>query len=497
VSAVKNGAVVRRLVVALGFAVAALATRSASANGRYPAANHVVVAPSDPRTLFLRATFGFLLSRDSGANWDWICEQAVGYAGQQDPAVGLTASGSLLSGSFEGLSISLDGGCGWSFATGGLQNVVDLAVRPDTPHQALAVTNAFAGTADGGNVYRSQVWSTADDGAHWTALAGTIDPSLVLVTIEVAASDPQRIYLSGRRGAKYSGTGVLLVSVDGGATFNPQMVALDPTMESDPYIAAVDPMHADIVYLRTDGMPTSRLLVTADAGKTFSTKYTGGTMLGFALAPDGSKVYLGGAADGLQVASTTDFAFRQTSTVPVQCLRTSGNTLYVCSDELSAGFTLGASIDDGATITPALHTTGIRGPLTCPPSSSAAACAASWPALQQQLGATAPPPPADAGTSPEAGEATDGAAAGDAEASGDAAADGGAVMAPAQNVQGPGCRCLAAGAHPARGGGAALAIAALCIALGLRALRVISPGGGGAARSARPRAPRRDRRERR
>jgi hypothetical protein len=34
--------------------------RAASANGRYPAANQVVVAPSDPQTLLLRATFDFL-----------------------------------------------------------------------------------------------------------------------------------------------------------------------------------------------------------------------------------------------------------------------------------------------------------------------------------------------------------------------------------------------------------------------------------------------------
>ena len=47
-----------------------------------------------------------------------------------------------------------------------------------------------AGTSDAGNVYRSQVWTTADDGAHWEALGAPIDPSLVLVTIEVAASDP-------------------------------------------------------------------------------------------------------------------------------------------------------------------------------------------------------------------------------------------------------------------------------------------------------------------
>jgi hypothetical protein len=444
-----------RLAAALGVAALALAARPASANGRYPAANQLVVAPSAARTLLLRATFGFLLSHDGGATWDWICEDAVGYAGQQDPAVGITASGNLLSGSFEGLSVSLDGGCNWGFATGGLQNVVDLAVRPDAPHQAVAVTNAFAGSGDAGNVYRSQVWATTDDGAHWAALGAPVDPSLVLVTIEVAPSDPQRIYLSGHRGAKYSGSGVLLVSIDGGSSYTQRTVPLDAATESDPYVAAVDPKNADLVYLRTEGMSTSRLLVTADAGKTFSTKYTGGAMLGFALSPDGSKVFLGGATDGLQVAAISDYAFRQTSTVPVQCLRTSGDTLYVCSDELSAGFTVGASVDDGATIAPTLHVANVRGPLGCPASSSTAACVASWPALQQVLGGIAAPPPADAG------EASDGQAPpSDAQTSEDAADAGSATPAPAS-----GCHCNAAGAPPrTAAAGAVLVVLALCLA---------------------------------
>jgi hypothetical protein len=477
VKAVKYRAATRRLVSALGVAAVASCAREAGANGRYPAANQVALAPSDPRTLLLRATFGFLLSRDGGATWDWICEDAVGYAGQQDPAVGITASASLLSGMFEGLAVSLDEGCDWSFAPGGLQNVVDLAVRPDAPHQAVAVTNAFAGSSDAGNVYRSQVWTTADDGAHWAALGVPIDPSLVLVTIEVARSDPQRIYVSGHRGAKFSGSGVLLVSINAGAGYTERTVALDATNESDPYVAAVDANNADLVYLRTGGGSTGRLLVSADAGKTFSAKYSGGAMLGFALSPDGSKVYLGGATDGLQVASTADYAFRQTSAVPVQCLRTSGSTLYVCSDEMTAGFTLGASTDDGAMISPVLHVQNVRGPLACAPSSSTAACVASWPSLQQVLGGIATPPPGDAGAPTDAASAKDAADASEGQggadaqvttdaqattdAQGSASDAGGPSPAPAAAS---GCHFGVAAAPAAASEGAALVVAALYLA---------------------------------
>jgi hypothetical protein len=253
---------------------------------------------------------------------------------------------------------------------------------------------------------------------------------------------------------------VLLVSTNGGTSYTEQAIALDAANESDPYVAAVDPGNADVVYVRTGGGSTSRLLVTTDAAKTFAAKYSGGAMLGFALSPDGSKVYLGGAVDGLQVASSTDYVFRQTSTVPVQCLRTSGSTLYVCSDEMTAGFTLGASADDGATIAPALHVANVRGPLACAPSSSTGACAAEWPALQQVIGGIAPPPPpADAGSVLDAGLANDAGDAGDAGA-------GASMPAPVS-----GCHCHAAGAsrtehgeEDGRGCAVMLAVAALSLA---------------------------------
>ncbi|WP_198104559.1 hypothetical protein, partial [Clostridioides difficile] len=71
--------------------------------------------------------------------------------------------------------------------------------------------------------------------------------------------------------------------------------------------------------------------------------------------------------------------------IAVQCLRTSGTTVYACSNEVS-GFILGASDDDGATFTPKLHLATIRGAIACAASAPAAACAADWPALRDSLG---------------------------------------------------------------------------------------------------------------
>ena len=432
----------RVLTVAASCTVACLLCATpAHANGRFPATNQLVVAPNDPTTLVLRTTFGVLISRDRGSHWDWICEKAVGYGGQtEDPALGITGNRTIIAGTFEGLAASTDTGCAWSFAGGELAQkiVVDVVVRPDAPSVAFALSNKFKVVNDAGDpTYDSHVYTTSNDGAAWATLGAAIDPTAVLETIEIAASDPHRIYVSGFRGAGANVKGLLFVSTDDGATWTTRDVPLDPANEHAPFLAAVDPKNADRVYIRTSGSASSRLLVTNDAGMTFTPVFTGTQLAGFALSADGSKVYVGGPKDGLSVASTSDFRFTKTSSVAVQCLRTSGTTLYVCSNEVS-GFILGASEDDGATIAPTLHLATIRGPLTCPASTPGAACAADWPTLRDSLGLL----PTD-----------------------DAGADAG--TAPVSTSKSCGCRAVPAGS----GWLATIAAAILLLALGVRKRR--------------------------
>lgn len=57
----------------------------ARANGRFPEANHVFVSATDPQRVLLRVTFGLLVSIDGGKRWGWVCEQALGVRGIEDP----------------------------------------------------------------------------------------------------------------------------------------------------------------------------------------------------------------------------------------------------------------------------------------------------------------------------------------------------------------------------------------------------------------------------
>jgi hypothetical protein len=154
----------------------------------------------------------------------------------------------------------------------------------------------------------------------------------------------------------------------------------------------VDPSNIERVYVRSSGIVsggTSRLTVIDNASTTptfttvqifeveaaMSGEMTG-ELLGFALSPDGSKVYVGTKEDGLWMASSSDLKFTKKSSKVVQCLATRGNELWACSAAVS-GFIAGVSTDDGATFTAKLPLIGaLSGPIACTPNEAGAACKA-------------------------------------------------------------------------------------------------------------------------
>jgi Sortilin, neurotensin receptor 3, len=366
------------------------ASTQALANGRLPAANQLVVAPDNAQTMLLRTTFGFLFTTDTGTTWNWLCEPAIPCQGQQDPAVALLNGGVVLSGQIEGLATSPDLGCSWSFVQGtSQQQVIDVA-RTRDGSSAVAIKNVFASTTDAGVLlYDTEVLQTSDTGKTWQPLTGVVDPTLVIDTLDTAPSDPHRVYITGAVYGQDHAT--MLVSKDGGQSYAPYTIPFI-TNELGAFIAAVDPNVEDTVYVRTLaldpklGTQMSRLLVSTDGGQTFTQEWTGDKMLGFALSADGSRVYVGSTLDGLMVASTSDFAFTQTSSHQIQCLTMVGTTLYACGNEAESGFILGSTTNEGASFTPLLKFETIHQPLSCPATSSACQCINEWPAQAEQLG---------------------------------------------------------------------------------------------------------------
>ncbi len=484
----------RRLGLAILGVAVLLTSRYAAANGRYPASNQIVfsanASSSVPDVLVVRATYGLLVSRDGAATWQWLCEGALGVPAVsiEDPSIALTASQALVVGLVEGLDVSADLGCRFDCAAAppAGTSIVDLVVRPDAPDTVLALSSSYVfgegGTTGGAATLDTRIFESTDDGAHWTQLGVPLDPSVVVTTIDVAKSDPQRIYVSGTRGFGETRSASLFVSSDAGMSWTERPMPFDPTREVAVFIGAVDPSSPDRVYVRSSGQ--SRLFVTSDGGKSFAIPLTlQGQMLGLALAPDGSKVYAGSEEDGLFVGKATagaaggdaGFTFEKTSSVHVQCLATHGSELWACSDEAS-GFLVGASMDDGAHFSPRLQSSRITGsvacaadvggPFACGADANASLCAgAAFEAVCSTLGGCGLEGGAgDAGANEVEADDAGPRGSGAAGAAGAAGADAGTVSGPAT--------ASSCGFSTSAGGGAA-GIAASCalVAVALRRRR--------------------------
>lgn len=382
-----------KVSLAAALAAALAYAAPAGANGRFPASNAVVFAPNDPKLVVVRVTFGLLVSRDGGESWSWVCERAVGFSGIEDPTYAITPSGAIVGATFEGLAVSRDGGCSWAFAEGkGKNALVDVAMRPDGTLVGIAST--YDRTIDGGFLYKNEIVVSRDDARSFEAVGAALDPSLLLESVEVAPSDPKRIYLTAVRGEGKTRTGVFLVSEDDARTWKEHPIALAPG-ELAVYLGPVDPKRPGRAYLRTSGAPEAdtRLLVTDDAGKTLREALkVKGPMNGLAITPDGARVFAGGREAGVFTAAADRLAFDKTSSVEVSCLGATADVLWACSSERS-GFFVGASTDRGAQFTPRLHLEQLRGPLACVEGSSVAKeCVAEWPKLRRELGLDFAPP---------------------------------------------------------------------------------------------------------
>jgi hypothetical protein len=424
------------------------------ANGRFPSAGQLIVDPTNGAHIVVRTTFGLLQTFDAGATWTWLCEGAVSPDGFQDPEVIFTSGGRIGIGLPDGLAIGERDGCTWTRAAGLTgDDVIDLVVSGSDPATAYAAAVVRVNGAFNGSIARTS------NGVTWSAV-GALLPDTYPLTIEIAASRPQRLYLGANDGNLE--TGLIDVSDDAGVTWR---VHDSPGGVDAVYVSAVDPDDADRVYVRSYS-PQSNLYVSEDGARTWTTIFESAVpLLGFALSPDGRQIALGGAgglailarterADGGSDASTQVdgdggggglYTVVATNPLPVSCLAWTAGGLFACADEISAGFTIGVSRDDGRTFAPMLHLAELT-PVACAAGTSGALCAGEWCATATVIGASCT---VDAAT--------------------DTARDGGGPTATSAS----GCACDVASHETSRGSPRpALAVVALlvgCALLGRRA----------------------------
>jgi MYXO-CTERM domain-containing protein len=380
-------------------------TSPVAANGRFPRGQRLLEDPADSSHLVLSATYGILTSADRGQSWYFICETSFAELGAEaDPMVALTPDGGLVASLYSNLSVAGPDACDFTptLADGRYLAVPDFAAAPDRPEQLLAAVVA----TPTGEPPTHQLHVSSDSGQSWNELVAALPNDLkLLATVDVAPSDPDRIYVSG---LGPDDEGVLLRSDDAGQTFEVLALPTDASNVETPYIAAVYPQDADAIYVRTDAWifdpsdgiswASDALLYSDDGGETFQELLRApGKLLGFALAPDGSEVLAGygdpvegggrlvdGQSLGIYRAPAGSSAFEKVFASSVSCLTWTGEGVYVCGSQAELGFALGltqpAELDaaDFPNFEPLLSLPDVSGPLDCPECTSGARCAQEW-----------------------------------------------------------------------------------------------------------------------
>jgi uncharacterized protein (TIGR03382 family) len=341
-----------------GLAVLASARRAA-ANGAFPDSEAVLLPADRPEQIVLSTNFGLIISDDGGATWQWSCERpetsmASAYAQGAPPG------DHLFSRSLDvGLAVSDDDSCSWHRAGGALASAIASDAFPDPTAAAhvLAIVGAAAGVAaavhestDGGNTFAAAPLYVAPAGAD-------------LLGVEIARSDPRVIYLTMATPGPHP---MLVRSDDAGAhwaTFD-----IQPSIGArSARIIAVDPVDANVIYLRVAGPGVELLAVSRDGGMTFATPITlsGGTLSAFARLASGTVLVAGlvpgegGTTSGVAWRSGDGgLTFDDWTLAPMPRLRALAErdgTLILAGSNYTDGWALALSNDEGRTIQPLMR----------------------------------------------------------------------------------------------------------------------------------------------
>ncbi|MGN6104425.1 MAG: WD40/YVTN/BNR-like repeat-containing protein [Kofleriaceae bacterium] len=383
-------------------AAALLVPSLAIANGRPPLTNGIFFQPSDPKAIYVRATFGLLVSHDDGCTFRWVCEQAIGYTGQFDPKYAAAADGTIFATTYEGLRVSRDSGCTWETATAELPkgdpgriadvwiDALDIAPNGD-------VWVATAESARPNNVYRST------DNGRTFAPRGMLSPTIWWKSVKAAPTDAQRVYVTGYQVAGVplpdGGTAPPIAhferSDNAGETWTSSPLA-NVAFGSTPilYVAGVDPTNADVLFLTSAGANPpngDRLYRSTDGGATFSEVLATSASIHDVVFHRG-KVVVATLAGGSFESTDAGATFGPLNNPPqLGCLGARGDELIGCGANWQPDFKAVARSSDGATWDKVFRFVELAGPLKCNAGTTTQeVCDPMWPSLQQQFGATGP-----------------------------------------------------------------------------------------------------------
>ncbi len=348
------------------------------ADGAFPDELSVYLPGNAPNRIMLGATFGLVITEDSGANWRFVCEYFI--TRNQSDIVNfykLGSDGAVLAISLVHLWRTTDGGCTWTQASGSVSSlaVTDAFIDPNDPTFVVAI---------GSNATGSGLYPSHDGGLTFGPAIYGPTPSL-LVSIEIASTQGT-IYATQ---VDASNNSYLLKTADSGGHWTRQQLPV--STGTQPRIMAIDPADANKVYLRlfNFGASTDEVAITTNGGLTLTTPIAlSGTttyLSSFLRAAD-SSVYVGTTNGDLYVEAPGATTFTRRSGPLTRCLgqRPGSSRIYACGDGSVDGYNLGYSDDGATTFQPLMSFRQIAGPLTCPAVNDT--CASWYALLLQTLG---------------------------------------------------------------------------------------------------------------
>jgi uncharacterized protein (TIGR03382 family) len=377
-----------------------LATATASANGRAPATNGVFFAPGDPHTIWVRTTFGPLVSHDDGCTFYWLCEQNIGYAGQFDPKYRIATDGTIFASTFSGLRVSHDGGCSFTTATDSLP-VGDPGRIADIWIDALDIGptgEIWAATAESGKP--NDIYKSTDNGATF-APTGMQSPTVWWKSVTVAPDDAKTVYITGYQvagtfddGGQMPPTAHFVTTTDDGLHWTESALA-GVAYGSTPllYVTGVQPgtPTTTLVYSSGANPPGGDLLYrTTDGGVTFQQVLATTDPIRDVIYRDAMTVLVATVAGGSFTSADGGATFTPMAAPPqLACLGQQGGTVYGCGANWQPDFMAVGKSGDAASWSKVFRFVELQGPLACPAGTAEHdMCAPLWPSLQQQFGAT-------------------------------------------------------------------------------------------------------------
>lgn len=324
-------------------------TSTVQANGRFPKTTNVHIQPNDDNVILLPATFGLLISRDAGASFHWVCEEAIGYGGSFDPDYAIAQDGAIFATTFDGLRVSRDGGCLW-------ENAGNLS--PEEYFAEVEIgPNGYVWAATASAAMMNRVYLSTDNGMSFEPKDAGL-PQVWWKTLRISESNPQRIYLSGYRvaetladGGLVPPQGILYRSDDGGDTWL-ELDLDEIEFGSQPWflIEGVDPDDPDTVFARAQGANGAIgdvLYRSTDAGETWVRVLASEVQMQAFLIRKSGTIVVGTLTDGVHSSTNGGDTWERENLPQMCCLdEDSGGTLYACGANWDPDFfALGTSQD--------------------------------------------------------------------------------------------------------------------------------------------------------